>query len=61
MIDAIKDYLTPKTFSIWAYVCSIVHFLCGLVITGIVIALLIGGMLGNLLATSKAGKQKVCL
>ncbi len=39
MIDAIKEYLAPKTFGILAYVCSIVHFLCGLVFTGIVIAL----------------------
>ena len=39
MIDAVKDYLTPKTFSILVYVCSILHFLCGGVFTGIVIAL----------------------
>ena len=39
MIDAVKDYLAPKTFGILAYVCSIVHVHCGLVFTGIAIAL----------------------
>ena len=39
MMDAVKDYLTPKTFSIWAYAWSIIHCLCGAVFTGIVIAL----------------------
>ncbi|CAB3990290.1 Hypothetical predicted protein, partial [Paramuricea clavata] len=38
-MDAVKDYLTPKTFSIWAYAWSIIHCLCGAVFTGIVIAL----------------------
>ena len=33
MIDAAKDYLTPKRFGIVAYVCIIVHFLCGLAFT----------------------------
>ena len=39
MIDAVKDCLAPKTFGILAYVCSIVHVLCGVVFTGIAIAL----------------------
>ena len=39
MIDAVKDYLAPKTFGILAYVCSIVHVHCGLVFTAIAIAL----------------------
>ena len=39
MTDAIKDYLTPKTFGTVAYVCSFVHILYVLVFTGIVIAL----------------------
>ena len=39
MMDAVKDYLTPKTFGILAYVCSIVHVLCGVVFTGITVAL----------------------
>ena len=38
-MDAVKDFLTPKTFSILAYVCSIVHVLCGVVFTGIAIDL----------------------
>ena len=38
-MDSVKDYLTPKTFGILAYVCSIVHFLCGVVITGIAVDL----------------------
>ena len=39
MMDAVKDYLTPKTFGILAYVCSIVQVLCGVVFTGITVAL----------------------
>ena len=39
MMDTVKDYLAPKTFGILAYVCSIVHVHCGLVFTGIAIAL----------------------
>ena len=39
MIDAFKDYLAPKRFGIIAYVCVIVHFLCGLVFTAVTAAL----------------------
>ncbi len=39
MIDAFKDYLAPKRFGIVAYVCVIVHFLCGLVFTAVTAAL----------------------
>ncbi len=39
MMDSVKDYLTPKTFGILAYVCSIIHFLCGVVITSIAVDL----------------------
>ena len=39
MIDAFKDYLAPKRFSIVAYGCVIVHFLCGLVFTAVTGAL----------------------
>ena len=39
MIDAAKDYLTPKRFGIVAYVCVIIHFLCGLALTGVTAAL----------------------
>ena len=35
MIDAVKDYLAPKRFGIVAYICIIVHFLCGLVFTAV--------------------------
>ena len=38
-MDALKDYLAPKTFGILAYVCSIVQILCGVVFTGITVAL----------------------
>ena len=38
-MDAVKDYLAPKTFGTWAYICSIVQVLCGVVFTGITIAL----------------------
>ena len=39
MMDAVKEYLTPKTFGILAYVCSIIHVYCGVVFSGIAIAL----------------------
>ena len=39
MIDTVKDYLVPNTFSIAGYVCVIVHFLCGLVFTAVTAAL----------------------
>ncbi len=39
MIDGFKDYLAPKRFGIVAYVCVIVHFLCGLVFTAVTAAL----------------------
>ena len=39
MIDAVKDYLVPKRFGIVAYICVIVHFLCGLVFTAVTAAL----------------------
>ena len=39
MMDAVKDYLTPKTFGILSYICSIVQLLCGVVFTGITVAL----------------------
>ena len=39
MIDAVKDYLAPKRFGVVAYVCLIVHFLCGLAFTAVTSAL----------------------
>ena len=39
MFDTIKEYLMPKTFGIVAYICSIIHILCGLAFTGIAIDL----------------------
>ena len=39
MMDAVKDYLAPKTFSILVYICSIVQVLCDVVFTGITAAL----------------------
>ena len=39
MMDAVKDYLAPKTFGILVYVCSIVQVLCGVVFTGITVGL----------------------
>jgi hypothetical protein len=35
MIDAVKEYLTPKSFGWVAYACLIVHFLCGLAFIGV--------------------------
>ena len=39
MIDAVKEYLAPKRFGAFAYVCLIVHFLCGLIFTVVTSAL----------------------
>ena len=39
MIDAVKDLIVPKRFGIVAYVCAVVHFLCGLVFTAVTVAL----------------------
>ena len=39
MLDTCKEYLTPKRFGIVAYVCVIVHFLCGLAFTVVVVTL----------------------
>ncbi len=42
MIDAVKDYLAPKRFGAVAYVCLIIHFLCGLVFTALISAVRAG-------------------
>ena len=39
MIDAVKDYLTPKSFGWVAYVCVIFHLLFGLALFGVVLEL----------------------
>ena len=39
MMDTCKEFLAPKRFGIVAYVCVIVHFLCGLAFTVIVATL----------------------
>ena len=39
MFDTVKEHLTPKTFGIVAYICSFIHFLCGLAFAGIAIDL----------------------
>ena len=42
MIDTIKEYVSPKRFSILAYVCVIIHFLCGVIFTASTTALRLG-------------------
>ncbi len=39
MIDTLKDYVSPKIFSILAYVCVILHLICGVILTAITTAL----------------------
>mgnify|MGYP002803517157 CR=1 FL=1 len=39
MLDACKEFLTPKRFGIVGYLCVIVHFLCGLAFTALVATL----------------------
>ena len=38
-MEAVKEFLAPKTFGTWVYICSIVQVLCGVVFTGIIIDL----------------------
>ena len=39
MIDTLRDYVSPKRFSILAYVCVILHLICGVILTVITTAL----------------------
>ena len=39
MMEAVKEFLAPKTFGTWVYICSIVQVLCGVVFTGFTAAL----------------------
>ena len=39
MIDTLKDHVSPKRFSILAYVCVILHLICGVMLTAITTAL----------------------
>ena len=39
MMEAVKEFLAPKTFGTCVYICSIVQVLCGVVLTGIIIDL----------------------
>ena len=39
MIDAVKDYLAWKTFGIVAYICVILHLLCGTAFIAVTVAL----------------------
>ena len=38
-MEAVKEFLAPKTFGTWVYICSIVQVLCGVVFTWITAAL----------------------
>ena len=38
-MEAVKEFLAPKTFGTWVYICSIVQVFCGVVFTGISIDL----------------------
>ena len=38
-MEAVKEFLAPKTFGTWVYICSIVQVLCGVVFTGFTVAL----------------------
>ena len=41
-MDLIKDYIFQKRFSILAYICVILHFHCGVILTAITTALRLG-------------------
>ena len=66
MIDTIKDYVSPKRFSILAYVCVIIHFLCGVILTAITTALRLGETekfscaVDTKFATHKTYVEKTC-
>jgi hypothetical protein len=61
MIDAVKDYLAPKRFGVVAYVCLIVHFLCGLAFTAVTSALR-AGEIGKFSCTigTKSSRAQQC-
>ena len=35
MMDSVKDFVSPKRFSIWSYICVILHSICGVILIGI--------------------------
>ena len=65
-MDLIKDYIFPKRFSIVAYVCVILHFHCGVILTAITTALRLGEMekfscaVDTNYATYKTYVEKTC-
>ncbi|CAB3999248.1 NACHT, LRR and PYD domains-containing 14-like, partial [Paramuricea clavata] len=67
MIDTIKDYVSPKRFSILAYVCVIIHFHCGVILVAITTALRLGETekfscaVDTNFATHKTYAEKTCL
>ena len=66
MIDAIKDYLSPKGFSILAYVCLVVQLHLGLVFTAVTVHLENGEMakfvcaVNTTATTVKSYVEKTC-
>ena len=60
VMDAVKEYLAPKRFGIVAYVCVIVHFLCGLVFTAVTAALRASeiGKFSGIVATKSTATYK---
>ena len=66
MIDNIKDYISPKRFSILAYLCVIIHFLCGVIFTASTTALRLGETekfscaVDTKFATHKTYVEKTC-
>ena len=67
MIDTIKDYVSPKRFSILAYVCVIIHFHCGIILIAITTALRLGETemfscaVDTKFPTHKTYAEKTCL
>ncbi len=66
MIDTLKNYVSPKRFGIFAYVCVILHLICGSILTAITTALRLGETekfscaVDTTFATHKIYVEKTC-
>ena len=66
MMDSVKDFVSPKRFSILAYICVILHSVCGVILIGITANLKqsetekFGCAVDTTFATHKTYVEKTC-
>ena len=66
MMDSIKDFVSPKRFSILAYICVILHSICGVILIATTTALRLGETenfncaVDTTFATHKTYVEKTC-